>query len=412
MMLIRGCSRRQGDRLVLTRGRDLIKANFALITAVMMAVILYGSLYPFAFQVPPDGIGPVRALLATWANRPGRGDFLSNILLYLPLGYFAFLAWAQPSARSVRVILALFLGTMLSLSVELTQYFEPARDSTLTDVYSNMIGTALGATISAMTTGRWHTPLWRAIADHREPALLLAGWLGYRLFPYVPVVDLHKYWDALKPVVLHPSFSLYDLCRHTASWLVVYALVAALAPKRYAAFLAAAFAGATVFAEILIIGRVLSVAELLGAAAAFAFWMLLGIHERLRLTIVTLFFALMVVAQRLEPFAFAPAPSHFGWVPFYGFMHGSIGVDMQSFLEKFFLYGTLLWLLVQLGWRMSFAATLVCLALLVTSIIEMYLPGRSAEITDAVMALAIAAVAELLRRDMSLPQPIMQDPLP
>lgn len=375
----------------------------------MMAVIVYGSLYPFQFHAPPEGLGPVHHLLTTWANRPGRGDFLSNILLYMPLGYFGVLAWRRPVSAGARLALTLLLGTGLSVTMELTQYFEPARDSTLTDVYANALGTVVGAAIGALTAGRLHSPFWRAAADHREPALLLAGWLGYRLYPYVPVVDLHKYWDALKPVVFHPGFTAYDLCRHMAAWFAVYALVTAMTPKRYAAFFSAVFAGATIFAEILIIGRVLSMAELLGAIAAYALWLLLGAQERLRFWVVTAFFAIIVMAGRLEPFAFSAMPGHFGWIPFYSFMHGSIGVDMQSFFEKFFFYGTLLWLLARLGWRPALATSSVCGLLLVTSFLEIYLPGRSAEITDAAMALAIAFIAALLKRDLPLPRPVAPD---
>jgi hypothetical protein len=40
---------------------------------------------------------------------------------------------------------------------------------------------------------------------------------------------------------------------------------------------------------------------------------------------------------------------HFGWLPFLGFMHGSLEVNIMSFCEKAFLYGSLIWLLGRLG---------------------------------------------------------------
>src|ERR1051326_6774327 len=63
----------------------------AIVTAGLAVIIAYGSLYPFEFSVPAAGPGPVQALLRTWANTPGRGDFLANVLLYMPLGFFAVL---------------------------------------------------------------------------------------------------------------------------------------------------------------------------------------------------------------------------------------------------------------------------------------------------------------------------------
>jgi VanZ family protein len=316
----------------------------------------------------------------------------------MPLGYFAVLALGVRISRWRRLILAVVIGAGLSLTMELTQYYDAGRDSTLSDFYSNAIGTALGAALGALIGGRFQSPLLRPLAENREAVLLLAGWLGYRLFPYVPTIDLHKYWDALKPIVLYPTLSAYDLCRHTGSWLVVYALFAAVFRQRRPALLIPFFVGAVLVAEILIVGKALSVAEIAGAGLAFCIWLLLGVSAPLRLVVTTLLFTAIVIAQRLEPFHFSELPGHFGWIPFYSFMQGSIGIDVQSFFEKFFIYGSLIWLLVQVGWRLGFAATVVFVLLLLTSWAEIYLPGRSAEITDAAMALAIAVIAELSKR--------------
>jgi VanZ family protein len=391
-------------RLLTAMGQALIKRNFAIVTAIIITVIIYGSLYPFEFGMPETALGPVPALLATWANKPGRGDFLSNILLYVPLGYFAVLAFGDGISRRRRLISAVFIGAGLSLTMELAQYYDAGRDSTLTDFYSNAIGTALGAALGTLIGGRFHSPLLRPLAENREATLLLAGWLGYRLFPYVPTIDLHKYWDALKPIVLYPMLSTYDLCRHTGTWLVVYALFATVFRQRRPTLLIPLFVGTVFIAEILIVGKALSVAEIAGAGLAFCLWLLLGLSAPFRLVVVTLLFTAVVIAQRLEPFAFSELAGHFGWIPFYSFMQGSIGVDVQSFFEKFFVYGSLIWLLVQVGWRLGVAAAFVCLLLLLTSWIEIYLPGRSAEITDAAMALAIAVIAELSKR--SDPRPL------
>jgi VanZ family protein len=77
-------------------------------------------------------------------------------------------------------------------------------------------------------------------------------------------------------------------------------------------------------------------------------------------------------------------------------MAGSIGVDVMSFFEKTFLYGSLLFLFIEAGGRLRTAATLVCGVLFATSWAEIYLPGRSAEITDTVMALLLAVGIALI----------------
>jgi hypothetical protein len=59
---------------------------FLVAAVVIIAVILYGSLYPFTFHQPAGGAGPVRALLDSRAQAPRRGDFLANMIFYSPLG--------------------------------------------------------------------------------------------------------------------------------------------------------------------------------------------------------------------------------------------------------------------------------------------------------------------------------------
>ena len=128
---------------------------------------------------------------------------------------------------------------------------------------------------------------------------------------------------------------------------------------------------------MLIINTVLRVAELAGAGLAFAVWLsVLFLPVRLRAAIVGIVLCAYVVALRLEPFQFQAGAREFGWVPFLGLMRGSLQVDA-------------------LGRRWA-AALLVTALLFATSWAETYLPGRSAEITDALLALIIAVVFALL----------------
>lgn len=77
--------------------------------------------------------------------------------------------------------------------MEVTQYFDYGRVTDASDVYSNTIGTLLGAIGGRLTGGGFRWPLLSDIASAPIPALLIVSWTGYRLFPYVPTIDLHKY---------------------------------------------------------------------------------------------------------------------------------------------------------------------------------------------------------------------------
>ena len=375
--------------------------NSSIVTMLTFVMILYGSLYPFAFRTPIDGIGPVATLLGSWADTPGRGDFLSNILLYMPLGFFARHALHRDVRAWGQTALVVLLGAALSASVELTQYYDEGRQTAATDFYSNTLGTLLGA-VGARAIGtdliRWSLARGK---DNRVPLMLLATWLGYCLFPYVPTIDLHKYWNALKPVVLHPSLTVAEMFHQTITWLTVGILIEYVFGHRKSLAVFPVFFVFILVSKVLIIDTTLSVGEIAGGTLAVCLWYGLAIDAKMRLAVIAALMCFAVPIERLQPFDFEPQLRAFGWIPFYSFMHGSINIDTMSFFEKFFAYGSLIWILAESGVRVRSATLLVAVTLFVTSAIEIYLPDRSAEITDTLMALMIGGVIGLIRATWS-----------
>jgi VanZ family protein len=387
------------DRPSASRGAHRFNKGFLIAAAIIVAVILYGSLYPFTFYQPEGGVGPLRNLVRSWAETPGRGDFVANIFFYLPLGVFGSLAFAGSGRTFRRILLVAFAGGLLSTTMELAQYYIAGRVSAADDVYANLIGTVLGAIVGNFAGDDFLWLQFRDIAANRVPCLLLGLWLIYRLYPYVPTIDLHKYWDALKPVVFHPRPAGYDLFRYTAIWLTVGSLIEAIGGRRRGGLLFPLFIAAVLAAKVIIIGKTLSAAEIDGAAIALAVWLLLAISvgARIRAAATALLFSAYVFAERLEPFQFSAYGRAFGWIPFHSFLYGSVEVNITSFLEKAFLYGALIWLLDKSGLRSGVSTILVAILLFATSWTEIYLPGRSAEITDALMALLIGAIIAAIK---------------
>jgi VanZ family protein len=371
-----------------------------LVLAIVTIGIVFGSLYPFDFRVPTEGIGPFHTLVESWAERPGRGDFLVNILLYMPFGMFAMIAQQHRSSFFWWLLVVIVAGGALSAAMELSQYFDAGRVTSATDVYANLLGTAIGAVAGTMFRFNSRFLLIDEALSNPIPTVLVMTWAAYRLYPYEPTIDLHKYWNALKPLILSPSLSAYDLYRYTVIWLTLFALIAVIAGERRGRVLAALFAGGILIAKVLIIDATLSVAEIVSLALALFLWPALAVSRRWRAALLVILLAGYVVAERLEPFNFLPSGRAFGWIPFASFLeNGSLRVQMLSFFEKVFLYGSLLFLLTEAGLRLRLSALLVATCLLITSWLETHLPDRSAEITDAVMALLIAMIFALLRSD-------------
>jgi VanZ family protein len=366
--------------------------NYAIVTAVVAIVIVYGSLYPFEFSMPPAGSGPVRTLFDSWADRPSRGDLLANILLYMPLGFFGTLSFSRNVGFWLRLLLVVTGGAALSVTMELTQYYDAGRVTNASDVYTNTFGTLIAAPVAILFSGRRRFPLFREIMAHPAPTLLIASWAGYRFYPYVPTIDLHKYWHALKPVVFDPFPASYALYRHVAIWLTLFVLIEAIFGRRRSTVLAPLFAAFVLCVRVLIISTILSAEEVVGAVVAVCLWPLfLALNQCFRTALVLLLLGSYVVLERLEPFDFQSFSRPFGWVPFNSFMNGAVEINVLSFMEKCFLYGSSLFLLGRVGVRPVFAAILVAGTLFATSWAETYLPGRSAEITDALIALLVAA---------------------
>ena len=73
-------------------------------------------------------------------------------------------------------------------------------------------------------------------------------------------------------------------------------------------------------------------------------------------------------------------------------------MNLISSCEKFCTYGLLILLLTASGMRLVAATALACMMLLATSALETLEVGRSAEVTDAVLALACGVVYALLKR--------------
>jgi VanZ family protein len=76
-------------------------------------------------------------------------DIAENIAGFVPLGFFlcAFLRYGKRLETSRAILLAVILGGVTSLTIELLQAYLPSRESSLLDLLNNTFGTALGAAL-------------------------------------------------------------------------------------------------------------------------------------------------------------------------------------------------------------------------------------------------------------------------
>jgi hypothetical protein len=103
--------------------------------------------------IPANFSVPSKPLLASpidefqW-DPSWRRDVIENILGFMPFGFVLCGLFALSRPRGQAILMATFVGGLLSFSVEFLQYYIPRRDSSLTDVISNTTGSLLGALIA------------------------------------------------------------------------------------------------------------------------------------------------------------------------------------------------------------------------------------------------------------------------
>ena len=299
----------------------------------------------------------------------------------------------------LRLILAMATGAGLATFVELLQFYEASRVSTLGDVYANAIGAALGAMGAAAVGASMRWPLVAEGAAHPGATLVLLLFVAYRLYPYVPTIDAHKYWHAVRGMLLAPRLPPWELAHDTLVWLLVVSVIYALYGYRRWLWLFTLFAAMEFLGRILIVSTTLDWPDVIGAGLALLIWLQLSRLNRRGFAVIAGLFVLLLLARRLDPFTFNPTPLHsFGWMPFRSFLTATAHSRVPIVWEKWFLYAGTIWLLSWAGVALPIGTAMTSGVLLATSVAQIYLPGRSAEITDALMALLLGLAIGGLRR--------------
>ncbi|MCK7579184.1 MAG: hypothetical protein MZV65_27950 [Chromatiales bacterium] len=99
----------------------------------------------------------------------------------------------------------------------------------------------------------------------------------------------------------------------------------------------------------------------------------------------------VVIATNLLPWEWGrrPLPALLSLLPFSGFLSGNMLVNAEALLEKVFLYGATIWLLMRGGMPLRWSSSLVVLALLLQELAQTQAVNGTAEITDPLLAVAL-----------------------
>ena len=355
-------------------------------------------------------ISPFTLMLQHELRHTSPSDILTNILVYMPLGVLIILAFRRRYCPVCKLLVATLASALLSFSLEYLQAHLPGRVPSIIDVMLNTIGGFTGALLALLL---WQDTFIGGRLKRLRNTYIQTGplanlglavlglWALSQLSPLVPSLDMGTLRDGIKP--------LFQTFKQLASlqWIRVaeYALAIAalgilsgtLQRIRHRSQLRfAIFAVMVLLLKVPVVSRQLSLEALLGLFTGLSLFLLfVKISLRAQLWIAAVLLLGTVVCAGLyapvDAIAKSPtASSVFSWVPFRSHLNNEI-VGIIDILGGLWPFLALSYIALSLGTtrRLTVATAGAVVIFLVAFVLEWHqqsIPGRSADITDAILA--------------------------
>ena len=372
----------------------------AWLLAVVVFLIVFGSLYPFSFSLTePDAVGQLGVLPRAGTTR---SDVAANVLLYLPLGACVFWLLAPRHGDAFGLLAATLIAAALSFAIETAQLYETRRVASLADFTCNTAGGFAGAWLAlAIARTRRNLDYSRLAGLLRHPvaAALLFSWVGYRLAPFAPVQGPAGWASAFAPLAGGAPFAMPAFLMHTLAWLTLLFVAGRLMPGR-AALLAAGAMTVVLLGRVVLADMSLGIPEIAGMAAALLLGRALARLPRTtaaRLLALALF--LLIAWQGLSPFEFQVAHDRFAFLPFGESLTQYRAANLTDMFLRCFMNGALVWLLAQAGLSVLAATCLGAGVIFSVEVLQTWLPGQTAEITDPLLAVCAGGLIAVFERE-------------
>ncbi len=260
--------------------------------------------------------------------------------------------------------------------------------TSLSDLATNTAGAAVGAVL-ALELAPAIIPLLHRQARRASPEalLLLACWGAYQLYPFFPILSSMRLLEVAQEAIAARAFSPVPIWAAAAEWFAAALALEAILGRLRASWLAGAMVlgGLRIFMPL----RSLALDEVTGAALALLAWVILPPKRRLPAGLWMALSAILLV--ELAPFHFVRHAAPFSWLPLGASFESERSHALVILLRKAFLYGAAIWLLVRSGISHPVAGGGLTVAMLILETVQRYLPGRTPEITDSLIAVAMAA---------------------
>jgi VanZ family protein len=308
-----------------------------------IVIIIYGSLFPFDFQFENLAQNDRRAIFSTNIFGARIADILSNVLLFLPLGFAGSELISRNKNEQKYYFLLCFCSFILALGVQILQIYIPQRYPALYDVLWNMVGTFLGI-LTANLMARHYSHILKS--DHKISLfILLMGWVFFLLTPFIFSFEKATLMANISSHLNIEKYKIENILMFTAIWIVFGKLLEEMIYIRKKLF----FSLEAIFIIIIILKmfvfrNVIEPEIFTGGIIA-----ILLLHSKLFLKINVYKLALIILLpmmfyNSLYPFEFIENPyKKFVWIPFGEIFTPDILQTLRTFSYKFFVYGAIIW---------------------------------------------------------------------
>ena len=319
--------------------------RWALAAFAYSALIVYGSLYPLSGWTT-RGVTLFAFLKPELAGHLSRADLVTNVLAYMPLGLLLARWWRSRRALLGAIAIPTLIGALLSFAMEFTQQFLPMRVASVSDLFANTLGTAIGALMAGVMHGEslpWTIVMRRRNQWFRAGRLVDLGliaiglWTLSQLTPLVPSLDVGNLRKGVSPIwqtLQHLDrfgFAQWATYAFYIAGLALLAMtVAAPGQRVFGRFFA--FVACVLLSKIVIVMRQLSLEAATGALAALVLSLpFLALRTRAVAAVSALFIAGGFAIAELA--SDATGVKHaFNWIPFVGQMENPL-IGIASVLE-------------------------------------------------------------------------------
>ena len=201
------------------------------------------------------------------------------------------------------------------------------------------------------------------------------------------------------PLFAGTGFATTTFAAHAIAWLALTVVSGRLAPGRATALAAGAMA-VVLAGRVLFTGLALEREELAGMAAALLLAGPLARLPRGRMaSLVAAALFLLIAWTGLLPFDFQIAPDRFALLPFGESLTQYRAANLSDMFLRCFTNGALVWLLVQAGRPVLAATCIGAGAVFAIELLQTWLPGQTAEITDPLLAVCAGGLIAVFERE-------------